>query len=236
MKKLRQSGGYRTLASFQTTTIIYDATVWFCERFLDSRSRTVDQMIQAARSGRQNIAEGSRASATSTESELKLTNVARSSLEELLLDFEDYLRQKRFKLWDRDSDESKQVRLKATGHPELVSFTDSDRWDLYSPWLENESPEVRANAIICLIHQANFLLDQQVRSLERDFIQNGGYREQLHVARLEHRAEQLGDDSPKCPACGGLMSIRTARSGKRSGSQFWGCAKYPTCTGTVPID
>ncbi|MFN6399928.1 MAG: four helix bundle protein [Planctomycetota bacterium] len=91
MKKLRQSGGYRTLASFQTTTIIYDATVRFCERFLDARSRTVDQMNQAARSGRQNIAEGSRASATSTESELKLTNVARSSLEELLLDFEDYL-------------------------------------------------------------------------------------------------------------------------------------------------
>ena len=208
MKKLRQSGGYRTLASLQTTTIIYDDTVRFCERFLDARSRTVDQMI----------------------------HVARSSLEELLLDFEDYLRQKRLKLWDRDCDESKQVRLKATGHPEPVSLTDSDRWDLYSPWLENESPEVRANAIICLIHQANFLLDQQVRSLERDFIQNGGYREQLHVARLEHRAEQLGDDSPKCPACGGLMSIRTARSGKRSGSQFWGCAKYPTRTGTVPID
>jgi len=236
MKKLRQSGGYRTLASFQTTTIIYDATVWFCERFLDARSRTVDQMIQAARSGRQNIAEGSRASATSTESELKLVNVTRSSLEELLLDFEDYLRQKRLKLWNRDSEESKQVRQKAIGKPDIASLTDFDRWNLYSHWLENESPEVRANAIICLIHQANFLLDQQVGSLERDFIQNGGYREQLHAARLEHRAEQHGDDSPKCPNCDGLMSIRTARNGKRCGSQFWGCVKYPKCTGTLPID
>lgn len=180
MKKLRQSVDYRTLAAIQTTTIIYDTAVRFCERFLDARASKNYCWIS------------------------KTT--------------------------------SNQVRLKATGHPELVSLTDSDRWDLYSPWLENESPEVRANAIICLIHQANFLLDQQVRSLERDFIQNGGYREQLHVARLEHRAEQLGDDSPKCPACGGLMSIRTARSGKRSGSQFWGCAKHPTCTGTVPID
>jgi four helix bundle protein len=95
MKKLRPSGGYRDTASFQTTTIIYDATVWFCEKFLDARSRTVDQMIQAARSGRQNIAEGSRASATSSQTELRLVNVARSSLDELLLDYEDYLRQRR---------------------------------------------------------------------------------------------------------------------------------------------
>ena len=236
MKKLRPSGGYRLLASFQTTTIIYDATVWFCDRFLDARSRTVDQMIQAARSGRQNIAEGSRASATSTESELKLVNVARSSLEELLLDFEDFLRHKRMRLWDRDSDESRQVRQIASGHPELSVLSDSDRWNLYALWLEHESPEVRANAIICLIHQANFLLDQQVGRLEQDFIQHGGYREQLNAARLEHRTQQAGDDSPRCPACGALMSVRTARSGNRRGSQFWGCVKYPGCTGTVPID
>jgi four helix bundle protein len=98
-KKLRPSGGYRKTASFQTATLIYDATYWFCEKFLDARSRTVDQMVQAARSGRQNIAEGSRASATSSQTELRLVNVARASLEELLLDYEDYLRHRRLPQW-----------------------------------------------------------------------------------------------------------------------------------------
>jgi len=93
--RIRPSGGYREAASFQTATLTYDATYWFCEKYLDTRSRTVDQMIQAARSGRQNIAEGSRAAAASSQTELRLMNVARSSLEELLLDYEDYLRHRR---------------------------------------------------------------------------------------------------------------------------------------------
>ena len=97
MPKLRPSGGYRSSCSFQTATIIYDATYWFCEKFLDSRSRTIDQMVQAARSGRQNIAEGSRAAATSSQTELRLVNVARASLEELLLDYEDFLRHRKLK-------------------------------------------------------------------------------------------------------------------------------------------
>ena len=95
MGKIRPSGGYRKLASFQASTIIYDATVWFTEKFVDRQSRTVDQMVQAARSGRQNIAEGSRASATSSQTELRLVNVARASLEELLLDYEDFLHHRR---------------------------------------------------------------------------------------------------------------------------------------------
>jgi four helix bundle suffix protein len=236
VKKLRQSGGYRMLASFQTTTIIYDATVWFCERFLDPKSRTIDQMVQAARSGRQNIAEGSRASATSTESELKLINVARSSLEELLLDFEDFLRHRRLQLWDRDCDEARQVRHRAIGRAEMIKLSDDQRWDLYAAWLEHDNPEIRANAIICLIHQANYLLDQQVARLEQDFIENGGYREQLSAARFEHRTQQSHADSPKCPNCSGIMSIKTARSGRNAGSQFWGCDQFPTCRGVVPID
>ena len=110
MAKLRPSGGYRDTCSFQTTTIIYDATYWFCERFLDSRSRTVDQMMQAGRSGRQNIAEGSRASATSSQTELRLLNVARASLEELLLDYEDYLRHRHHVQWAPNSPEAQAVR------------------------------------------------------------------------------------------------------------------------------
>ncbi len=103
-------GGYRSLKSYQMAEIIYDATVAFCERFIDKRSRTVDQMTQAARSGKQNIAEGSMASATSKKTELKLIGVARASLEELLLDFEDFLRQKGSPLWAKDHPQAIAVR------------------------------------------------------------------------------------------------------------------------------
>src|SRR5436853_3283189 len=101
-ERLRPGGGYRQLRSFQVTTIIYDATVTFCERFLDKRSRTVDQMVQAARSGRQNIAEGSRAAATSSQTELRLVNDARASLDEMLLAYEDFLRQRGKRLWTKE--------------------------------------------------------------------------------------------------------------------------------------
>ena len=115
MGKIRKSGGYRRLASFQAATLIYDATYWFCEKFVNSRSRTVDQMVQAARSGRQNIAEGSRAAATSSQTELRLVNVARASMEELLLDYEDYLRHRKLPLWKR-------IRLK---HPPFAACRDA---------------------------------------------------------------------------------------------------------------
>ncbi|MCI0540566.1 MAG: four helix bundle protein [Verrucomicrobiales bacterium] len=158
MSKFRPSGGYRTTCSFQTATIIYDATYWFCEKFLDARSRTVDQMIQAARSGRQNIAEGSRAAATSSQTELRLLNVARSSLEELLLDYEDFLRHGHLAQWTSDSAEALAVRQVPrrfrTDSSDLTDLTDQERWALYAPWLEHANSAVRANAAICLIHQA----------------------------------------------------------------------------------
>ncbi len=109
-KRLRPAGGYRSSASFQTATLIYDATYWFCENFLDPRSRLIDQMVQAARSGRQNIAEASRSAAASSQTELRLLNVARASLEELLLDFEDYLRHRRLAQWPADCLEARAVR------------------------------------------------------------------------------------------------------------------------------
>ena len=117
MAKIRPSGGYRDLRSFQIATIIYDATYWFCERFLEPRSRMSDQMVQAARSGRQNIAEGSRAAATSSQTELRLTNVARASLEELLLDYEDFLRHRRLPIWAPNDPEALAVRRIGRNHP-----------------------------------------------------------------------------------------------------------------------
>src|SRR5207249_10382794 len=111
-RRLRPSGGYRKLRSYQVATLIYDGTVSFCDRFVDKRSRTHDQMVQAARSGGKNIAEGSRAAATTSQTELRLVNVARSSLEELLLDYEDYLRQRRHRQWEKE--DRKSTRLNSS--------------------------------------------------------------------------------------------------------------------------
>ena len=160
---IRKSGGYRKLASFQSATLIYDATYWFCEKFLDSRSRTVDQMVQAARSRRQNIAEGSRASATSSQTELRLVNAARASMEELLLDYEDFLRHRRLPMWTTNSPEASAVRCVPKRFREDRSvpsdptdLTDHQRWSLYAKWLDHDDPTVRANAVICVIHQCIF--------------------------------------------------------------------------------
>lgn len=250
-KKLRTSGGYRTAASFQTATLIYDATYWFCEKFLDSHSRTVDQMVQAARSGRQNIAEGSRAAATSSQTELRLLNVARSSLEELLLDFEDFLRHRRLTQWNANGPESMSVRevprkLKndRADQSDLTDLSDQERWALYVPWLEHPDPAIRANTLICLINQANFLLDQQIAAVEKQFVEGGGYSEKLAAARLVERGRKKDqpdpsdrtdptDHIPVCPKCGKAMVLRTAKTGKMAGKSFWGCSGYPECKGVV---
>jgi four helix bundle suffix protein len=179
------------------TTVIYDATVSFCDRFVDKRSRTHDQMVQAARSGRQNIAEGSRASATSSQTELRLVNVARASLDELLLDFEDFLRQRGKRQWKKDDPEALAVRAVGArrDRTDQSDLTDpSDHWKSYSRWLEADDPAVVANAVICLIHQANYLLDQQIAGLERGFIREGGYTEQLAAARLVERGRRRRSD------------------------------------------
>jgi four helix bundle suffix protein len=250
MEKIRPSGGYRETCSFQTSTLIYDSTVWFCEKFVDPRSRTADQMVQAARSGRQNIAEGSRAAATSSQTELRLVNVARASLEELLLDYEDFLRHRHLAKWAPDSAEALAVRQVPANFkrdsPNQSALTDlsaQERWTLYSRWLEHADPAVRANALICLINQANYLLDQQIAALEKQFIEGGGYSEQLATARLAERSRKRdqsnqpdpSDKIPACPKCGKPTALRTAKSGKTAGKQFWGCTGYPDCKGVVNI-
>ncbi len=171
-------GGYRNLKSYQNAEIIYDATAAFCKRFVDRRSRTHDQMVQAARSGKQNIAEGSMASGTSRKTELKLVSVARASLEELLLDYQDFLRQSGLPLWEKDHPRATEVRKLAYG---------SNRsYETYRTYVES-SAEAAANALICLIHQANYLLDQQLRRLDQQFREEGGFTEKLHRARTHAR-------------------------------------------------
>jgi four helix bundle suffix protein len=172
-------GGYRELKSYQNAEIVYDATVVFCDRFVDRRSRTHDQMVQAARSGKQNIAEGSMASGTSKKTELKLVNVARASLEELLLDYEDFLRQRKLRLWGKDHPTAQAVR-------KLVYRTNRT-YETYRPYIEEAQPEIAANTLICLINQTNYLLDQQLRQLEQQFLEEGGFTEKLYRTRLEAR-------------------------------------------------
>lgn len=178
-------GQYRELLSYRKAEIVYDLTFRFCQRFLTRGDRTIDQMVQAARSGKQNIAEGSMASGTSKEMEIKLTGVARASLEELLCDFRDFLRVRNLRIWDKSSKEAMFVRRLArrdSGTPE--SF------ETYREFVETRPPEVVANIAICLIHQANYLLDQQLRRLQSDFVEHGGLRERMTRARLQHRQTQ----------------------------------------------
>ena len=179
---LPKTGNCQTLLTYRKAEIIYDFTFRFCARFLNRGDRTIDQMVQSARSGKQNIAEGCKASITSAETELKLVNVARASLEELLLDYQDYLRVRDHPIWDKNSKEALYVRK--------LGRTPDESFDTYRPFIDSRPPEVLANIAICLIHQANYLLDQQRRRLEKDFVQKGGIREQMTKARLDYRKQQ----------------------------------------------
>ena len=175
-------GGYEDLLSFQKARIVYDGTVKFCERFVKKGDRTYDQMVQAARSGKQNILEGSQASGTSKETEIKLINVARASLEELLEDYRDFLRVRDVRLWERDSKEALFVRK--------LGAKKNGSYESYRTHIETRPPEVVANILICLIHQTNYLLDQLLRQLEKAFVEEGGLRERMTRARLTERARR----------------------------------------------
>ncbi len=186
IKLIPPHGGYRKLLSYQTSEIVYDFTAKFCDKYVTRGSnggytRTHDQMVQAARSGKQNIAEGCQASGTSKKTELKLVNVAKASLEELLLDYEDFLRQRGFVKWQKDDPRAKKIRD--------LAYMSNKSYATYAGFLDN--PESAANCAISLIHQANFLLDRQLKTLENDFLKNGGFSENLTKARNESRKNDI---------------------------------------------
>lgn len=168
-------GGYKELLSFKKSRIVDDGTVRFCERFLKKGDRTCDQMVQAARSGKQNILEGSQASGTSKETEIKLTNVARASLEELREDCQDFLRVRGAPLWSNTSKEAMFVRKLGANKNRT--------------YIETRPAEVVANILICLVHQTNYLLDKQIRQMEQAFLKEGGLRGRMTRARLEQRSK-----------------------------------------------
>ena len=175
-------GGYHSLLSYQKALIVFQATEYFCNRFIDEKSRTYDQMIQAARSGKQNILEGSVESGTSKEGELKLTNVARASQEELLEDYLDFMRSRKIEEWKLTDRYAKRLR-------QLNRIRDAT-YETFKKGIEHADPAICANVIVGLIKVTSYLLDEQLRRLERDFLANGGLREAMTRARLAARSRQ----------------------------------------------
>jgi four helix bundle suffix protein len=203
---LPKHSGYRKLKSFQVARLIYDLTVRFCDRYIGKRSRTHDQMVQAARSGVQNIAEGSQASGTSKKTELKLTNVARGSLEELRLDYEDFLRQRGLPIWDRDDPRRQDLidRRYATAD-EVAAWVreqrDRGRSGQSGPHGQKPStsstkstqstyPELAANAALVLLAVSCSLLDRQLAAQAKAFETEGGFTERLYRVRSEKRSSR----------------------------------------------
>jgi four helix bundle suffix protein len=172
-------GDYHTLHGFHKAEVVYDITFRFAHKFLSRDDRTIDQMVQAARSGKKNLLEGSKAGRASKESELWLTNVARASLEELLDDYLDFLRARDLPKWDPDSKEALYVRRLGRKVPQT--------YELYRKFVETRPPGVVANIAICLINQANYLIDRQLLRLEKDFLEQGGLRERMMRLRLQYR-------------------------------------------------
>ena len=232
-----KSGGFRKLYSFNFATIVHLGTMSFCKRFVDWKhdplGKTVGQMVGASRSGKQNIVEGSERAKTSAETEIKLTDVAKASLTELLGDLEDYLAGRNEIPWSIHSEEHKAVsavRIEAFEYTEDVLH---DYWvyllrekKKFGPWLEHQDPVVVANALIILVQRAVSLLGKQLQSLETAFLEKGGIRERMTQARIAARDAEV----PQCPDCGKPMRRRKSRKG-----EFWGCSAYPDCHGSRSV-
>ena len=231
-------GGYRKLRSYKVAEAVYDATVVFCRRFYAQDRRMADQMVQAARSGVRNISEGSGAAATSRKSEMLLTNVARASLsDELLKDYESFLTQNGLRVWPKDCREALAMRARlAQDHapnlrPAPAGVVRLKGLGGLSEFVQQAAPELAANAMLCAVNQAAYLLKRQLESQGAEFLEKGGFTENLYGARSQKRKSDVSDksdrfdksDKPKCPKCGKAMVQRTARTGTKSGQQFWGC-------------
>ncbi len=246
-------GGYRKLRSYVIAEAVYDATVVFCRRFLANDRRMADQMVQAARSGVRNISEGSGAAATSRKSEMLLTNVARASLgDELLRDYESFLRQNGLRVWHKESPEARAMRARlreehAANLPAPAGKVRLTGLAGLANFVAKADPELVGNAMICAINQAVYLLNRQLKSQGEAFVEEGGFTERLYAARNQRRAEQTQEaqvtaqtpgavsPAPACPRCGKPMVQRIARSGPQAGSAFWGCSAYPACKGTRAV-
>ena len=211
---LPQRGNYRDLIVFRKSECIYDITAYFVETHLDRGDRTRDQMLQAARSGKQNIAEGSAAGSTSRETEIKLTNVAKASLQELLLDYEDYLRVRSLHLWGRDDARTMQARRVCAAHSDSAYYMEA---------VGRRTGETIANIAIVLIRQTDLLLSRLIERQKSDFVKYGGIREEMTRARLAAREAER------------TMSGRTGTTGRTERTERTGSAGRTERIGTTGI-
>lgn len=230
-------GGYRSLDTFMLATIIYYGTVAFCRKHIKS-GRQTEQMVQAARSGRQNIAEGSERAATSTHTEIQLTDVACASLAELQLDYEDYIHFSGSDPWADDTEDSlviRKIRLERMQHGpnEILRFSQTTRSEMakFDRWLKNDDPVVIANAMVRLCDRTCFLIRRQLAAQGEHFVADGGFKERM--AQERNKVKDEAHETPACPKCSAPMRMRTVRKGPRMGETFWGCSKYPACDGVV---
>ena len=235
----KHSGGYRKLHTFNFATIIHHGTVSFCKRYIpwkqDTLGKTVGQMVGASRSGKQNIIEGSERAKTSSETEIKLTDVAKASLAELQGDLEDYLVQKGSVPWSIHNPDHQAVVSIMLAPFEYTDDLLHDYWTYllkekqkFAPWLEARDDIAAANALIVLIQRTTGLLGRQLSRLASDFVTHGGVREKMHQARTEARTDT---NAPSCPQCEKPMQRRSSTRGA-----FWGCSGYPDCRGTRPVE
>jgi len=243
--KFDPSGGFRFLDSWVMASVIQFATYRFCKKFLtralDPTGRQYDQMTQSARSGKVNIVEGSARHATSKETEMKLTDVARASLAELQSDYEDWFLRNGKLPWHKDSAEAKEVFTIRLDRPSYgTDFVyDScahllNQQKKFAKWLESENSELMANCLLILLRRTIRMLMQQMEAQGNNFAQTGGFREQLTAVRIEAKAKN--ENAPLCAQCGKFMTKRTAKSGKNAGNEFWGCTGYPECNSTMKIE
>ena len=220
---LKNRGNYKNLLTFKKATVIYDLTYHFCQKYLTKGDRTIDQMIQAARSGKQNIAEGVAASSTNSETEIKLVNVAKASLKELLTDFEDYLRTRKLRQWDPNGKEIAWLRDFARNNPDPAP---------YLAIAESRSAEVVANMAIALLKQEDYLLFRQLSALEGQFKESGDIRTRMKpmakMAAEKNRLEALEEARSygrKCPDCGSRLDNGTTFDSKGKMIFQWKCSK-----------
>jgi four helix bundle suffix protein len=245
MATLDPTSGYRRLDSWVLAGIVQFATHRFCKKFLtrtlDPTGRQYDQMTQAARSGKVNIVEGSARSATSKETEMRLTDVARASLNELVSDYEDWLLRQGLVPWHKNSKEANEVFAVWLDRPDY-----KDDWvyescvhllkqqSKFDRWLLSDDSTVMANCLIILIRRTIKMLAGQLQMQVETFEQEGGFREKLTQMRTEARAKN--ENAPVCPNCGKPMRLRKATTGKNTGKEFWGCTGYPECTGIINVE
>ncbi len=241
-------GGFRRLHSFTLATIVQLETLRFCRRFLtfdhremgekfyDPKGRQYDQMTQAARSGRQNIIEGSERSSTSKDTEMKLTDVARASLSELRGDYEVLIIDRGQLPWSVHSPEAKELNAisldDAPFKDDMVHESAKhalEQRKKYARWLDSADAVVVANAMLIIIGRALNMLKSQVKAQGKAFEETGGFSERLMATRLEAREKQKTEGSPECPQCGQPMRRRKSAKG-----DFWGCSTFPDCKGTRP--